>query len=76
MEETGINITEYSKKMIIQRNPETIEHFFIVKHIGSDNVQLNDEHTDYGWFSMVEVKMLDTVPQLNEYLTLIFKKYE
>jgi len=30
----------------------------------------------YGWFSVGEMKYLDTVPHLLEYITIAFKKYD
>ena len=74
-EETGLNLGKFIETYNITRNNNT-EYIFVTKYNGSDtDIRLNDEHTNYGWFSFEEITKLDTVPVLIEYLNICFKKY-
>jgi 8-oxo-dGTP diphosphatase len=76
-EETDLDIDKFVKTFSIQRNPDSIEHVFACRFKGDESeINLNKENTNYGWFDIKEMKFLDTVPHLIEYITLIFKKYE
>lgn len=75
-EETGLVLGSIKKRFTIQRNPNETEYIYVSKYDGDGtNIRLNDEHTNYGWFDLNEMKELDTVPQLQEYLVLAFKEY-
>lgn len=77
LEETGLEIKKFVKTFAIQRNPDSIEHVFACRY-GDDptDIKLNDEHTNYGWYSVDEMNYLDIVPNLIEYITLSFKDYD
>jgi len=76
-EETGLQISKFNEKFTIQRNPDSIEHIFVAKYDGDQyDVKLNEEHVNYGWYSPEEVRYLDHVPNLMEYMKLAFEKYD
>lgn len=76
-EETGLEIKNFIKSFSIQRNIDSIEHVFACRYSGEPTeIKLNEENTNYGWYDASEIKFLNTVPHLIEYITLIFKKYE
>jgi ADP-ribose pyrophosphatase YjhB (NUDIX family) len=79
LEETGLEIKDFVKTFSIQRNPNSVEHIFACRYNGDPmEITLNGENTNYGWYSIGEMKFLDIVPNLVEYITLAFsgKKYE
>lgn len=74
-EETGLTLGTFIERYTIIRDGNT-EYVFVSRYNGSDtDIKLNEEHTAYGWFGFDEIKFLDTVPNLKEYLNLCFKKY-
>lgn len=74
-EESGLILGKFHKRFNIQRDNET-EYIFVSRYNGSTtDIKLNEEHSDYGWFGVDEIKKLDTVPHLMEYLVLSFKQY-
>ena len=76
-EETGLELKEFVKTFSVQRRPESVEHIFAVRHKGEDTeIELDEENTSYGWYDLAEIKFLDTVPNLVEYILLAFKEYE
>lgn len=77
-EETGIPIKKFSEKYIIQRNPDSVEHVFVCKYDGDHyDIDLDtNENDQYGWFLPQEIRFLDHVPNLIDYINLAFKKYE
>ena len=76
-EETKLVVEKFKEKFTIQRNPDSIEYIFIVKYEGDPySIELNFEHTAYGWFSPEEMKFKDHVPNLIEYVNLAFKNYD
>ena len=78
-EETGLNIDKFIKTFTIKRNPKSIEHIFACRYSGDQTeIALNGENISYGWYGVDEMKFLDIVPNLIEYVTLAFtnKKYE
>lgn len=77
-EETGIDINnKINQKFTIQRNPDSTEHVFICKYDGEPNdIKLDFENIAYGWFLPDEIKFLDHVPNLMDYINLAFKKYD
>lgn len=76
-EETGLVLGDFIKSYTLQRQKDSIEHMFVTRYDGDGmNIRLNDENTAYGWFSIEEIKFLDTVPLLMEYLSLAFKSYD
>ncbi len=76
-EETGLNIDEFNKRFTIQRNPDSIEYVFACRYSGDiDDITLNEENTNYGWYDINEMKFLDVVPNLIDYVSIAFKKYD
>ena len=77
LEETKLEIKKFVKSLSIKRNTDSIEHIFACRYTGEDtDVKLNEENTKYGWYDVSEMKFLEIVPHLIEYITLVFKKYE
>ena len=76
-EETGLEIDKFIQSFNIERYPDSIEYIFACRFNGDPmDIVLNEENTNYGWYSIGEMEYLDTVPHLIEYITLVFKKYE
>lgn len=76
-EETNLDIDNFIEKFVLQRNEDSVEHMFIAKYVGNnDDVELNEEHQDYGWYSIDEIDKLDTVPNLMDYVKIALTKYE
>ncbi len=72
-----INIDKFVEKVVIQRNPGSVEHIFACRYEGDPtDVELNEEHTNYGWYGVSEMEYLDIVPNLIDYINLVFKNYE
>jgi 8-oxo-dGTP pyrophosphatase MutT (NUDIX family) len=79
MEETTLEIKpeDFIEKFSLQRTHESIEHMFVAKYKGdNDDVEINEEHSDWGWFDINEIKDLDSVPQLHEYIKIAVEKYD
>lgn len=75
-EETGLDVENFITSFSIMRNNNNVEHIFICKYNGEDDdVDLNYEHSGYGWFSPVEIEYLNTVPNLMEYIKIAITKY-
>ena len=73
LEEIGLEIKKFVKTFSIQRNSDSIEHVFACRYEGDPTeIELNEENTNYGWYDVDEMKFLDTVPNLIEYVTLAF----
>lgn len=69
-EETGIKMTKYKLKKVIKNN-NIIEYLYLSK-VEDDFVELNDEHTDYKWASIEDIKSLDNkVPDLLNYIKYV-----
>jgi len=76
-EETKLVVEKFKEKFTIQRNPNSIEYIFIAKYEGDPySIELNEEHTAYGWFTPEEMEFKDHVPNLIEYVKLAFKNYD
>jgi len=77
-EETGLVITKYSHRYIIQRTADNIEYIYVCKYDSDiDNVKLDMiENVAYGWYLPQEIKFLDHVPNLLDYINLAFKNYD
>lgn len=60
-EETGLTINNL-KKRITNRKSTHVEHVFCCFYSGSDDdVVLNSEHSEFGWFSYDEIKEIDNL---------------
>ena len=76
-EETGLTIDTFIEKFVIQRNDNNVEHIFIGKYNGNDDdVVLNKEHQNYGWYDVNDIENLDIVPNLLDYVRIAVEKYE
>jgi len=78
LEETGLEIKDCVESFKINRHGNSEETLFACRYEGDDtDVELEEkENSNYGWYSIAEMKYLDTVPHLIEYITLVFKKYD
>lgn len=75
-EETGLKINKFIETFSIERHGDSIEHVFACKYDGDlDDITLNEENSNYGWFDLNEMNYLDIVPHLVEYITIAFKNY-
>lgn len=76
-EETNLDINKFIEKFVLQRNEDSVEHMFIAKYNGeNDDVKLDKENQDFGWFDINNIDHLDTVPNLLDYVRLAVEKYE
>ena len=76
-EETTLKINSFIEKFVLQRNENSVEYMFITKYNGNDDdVNINNEHDDYGWYSIDEIKKLDSVPNLLDYIKIAISKYD
>lgn len=76
-EEIGLDIENFIEKFVLQRNEDSVEHMFITKYEGdNNNVRLNKEHQDYKWCSVEDIKLMDVVPNLIDYVSIAATKYE
>jgi len=76
-EETGIVINKFIEKFVIQRSSDQVEHIFIAKYDGKpEDIDINKEHNGWGWFSYQEIRYLNTVPNLTDYVNIAIKKYD
>ena len=74
-EEIGVDLDEIINVFNIQRG-DNVEYVFACRCAGDENIKLNKEHTDYGWFPLEDLKHLNKVPNLDDYLNITFKNYE
>lgn len=76
-EETKLVVEKFKEKFTLQRNENSIEYIYIAKYEGDPySIELNFEHTGYGWFTPEEMEFKDHVPNLIEYVKLAFKNYD
>lgn len=75
-EETGIVVTKFKESFVIQRD-DNVEHVFLSLYEGDPfNIKLDKENQGFGWFGYNEIKHLDTVPNLIDYINITVKEYE
>ncbi|MFW6242723.1 MAG: NUDIX hydrolase [bacterium] len=73
-EETDLDIDKFISSFNIMVD-DVFEHVFITKYYGDEeDVNLNFEHSGYGWFFPVEMEFLNTVPNLMEYIKIAITK--
>jgi len=77
LEETGLEINEFIESFKIQRHEDSEETVFACRHEGEDtDIELDkSENVKYGWYDTTEMEYLDIVPNLIEYIMLVFKSY-
>lgn len=74
-EETRLKDLIIKDSFSIQRHKDSMEHIFVCIYNGNDeDVKINEESVDYGWFDLNEIRRLDKVPHLIEYIILAVKK--
>ena len=75
-EETGIDIETFIEKFVIQRSSDAVEHIYVAKYSGEpEDVELNQEHNGFMWVRYAEIRYLDTVPNLIDYINIAISKY-
>jgi 8-oxo-dGTP diphosphatase len=75
-EECGVEVDDTIEKFKIERDGGN-EYVFLCKYSGEDDeIKLNDENTSYGWFDYSEIKYLDNVPNLTNYISICIKDYK
>ena len=76
-EETTLEDLIIKDSFTIQRQKDSVEHIFVCIFKGNDeDVTINRESADYGWFDLSEIGHLDKVPNMVEYILLAVKKYD
>jgi mutator protein MutT len=76
-EETGIDIDKDKliKSFEIERTDKDLDYIFLYRFDGEPTeIELNNEHSTYGWYDVSEIKFLDVVPNLMSYIDIAFKK--
>ncbi len=73
-EETGIILDDIINVFTLKRKNNT-EFVFACRYLGDNNIKINKEHVDYEWFPLEDIKSLNVVPNLMDYLSLAFKNY-
>ena len=74
MEESGLNIQHFVDSFNIVSPPNTVDYVFIAKAPKNKEVTINEEHTEFGWYSLSEIEKLDSVPMLKECVELALNK--
>jgi len=73
-EEIGLEPETLIEKFVIQRDNNNVEHLFVGR-VEDGQVNLDHESRDYGWFTPEEIKGMDTVPNLLDYIRIAAEKY-
>lgn len=73
-EESGLVLDHFVDSFNIVSPPNTVDYVFIAKAPENQEVKLNEEHTEHGWYSLDEIKDLDGVPMLYECVELALNK--
>jgi mutator protein MutT len=74
-EETNITINDLKNRFSIQRNIDSIEYMFACRYDQNNEIKINEESIDFGWFKFDDIKTMNIVPNLLEYIMITFKKY-
>lgn len=76
-EEVGIKIEKFSEKIVIQRSSNSVEHIFTVKYDGKpEDIDIDFENNGFGWFTYPEMRYLNTVPNLTDYIRMSITNYD
>lgn len=72
-EEIGINIDKISDKYTLILD-NVIEHFFfgVISDKDRNSLKLNDEHHEYDYFTIDEIRDIDGVPNLLDFIRIMF----
>jgi dATP pyrophosphohydrolase len=73
-EESGLKMEHFIDSFNIVSPPNTVDYVFIGKAPENQEVKLNEEHTEYNWLSLDELKDYDCVPMLYECIELALNK--
>jgi 8-oxo-dGTP pyrophosphatase MutT (NUDIX family) len=73
-EEIGLEPKTLIEKFVIQRDKDNVEHIFVGK-VEDGQVKIDHESRDFGWFTPEEIKNMDTVPNLLDYIRIAAEKY-
>lgn len=78
MEETGLNLEYFIDDFYILTPPKTVDYVFIAKAPENPKVILNDEHTEFNWFGLDDLKTLvnESVPMLYECVEIALNKIQ
>jgi 8-oxo-dGTP pyrophosphatase MutT (NUDIX family) len=78
MEEARLNLEHFIDEFIILSPPNTVDHVFIAKAPENPHVVLNNEHTEYRWASLDEIKLIEneSVPMLVDCVELALNKMQ
>lgn len=73
-EETGLQIDEFIGDFVVRTTGDHIEYVFVTTIEGEPEITISDESIDYGWFSTDQIKDLDAVPHLDDFIALAKQK--
>jgi len=69
LEETGLELDNFNRAFGVDL-PNSKLHVFTAYYDGDlYDIQLNNEHTSYGWYSLPEMDYIDSVPNLGLYVS-------
>jgi 8-oxo-dGTP pyrophosphatase MutT (NUDIX family) len=75
-EETGLDFEKFLEKFVVQRSSDNVEHIFTVKFEGEpEEVDVDFENNGFGWFTISEIRYLNTVPNLMDYIRMAITEY-
>lgn len=76
MEESGLTLEHFIDEFVILSPPNTVDHVFIAKAPENPQVTLNNEHTEFNWLGLDEIKNLgeNAVPMLYDCVELAVSK--
>jgi 8-oxo-dGTP pyrophosphatase MutT (NUDIX family) len=73
-EEAGLTLENFEGSFNVLSPDDKVDHVFIAKAPQNQEVKLNNEHTEYNWVALEELKNYDTVPMLYECIELALNK--
>src|SRR5579859_649917 len=76
IEEAGMVLEHFIDEFDFAIEPTKNDYIFIAKAPKNALVNLNEEHVDFGWFSIDEIKKMDIVPKLDECLDIAVNKLQ
>jgi len=69
-EETNLHLKN-AQYITTINNSNSIDNIFLCQYYGNPfSVELNEEHTAYGWYDLNEIEHLNTVPNLKGYIQI------
>jgi len=73
-EEAGLQITDFIGDFVIRTSEDSVEYVFVTSVEGQPAVVINEEHTEYAWFSTDQIRDLDKTPHLDDFIALAKQK--